>query len=702
MPDLPDLTRRKSRHTYLSRVCGSKRGEGLDKMRGVFEALFFEMSVRPWRPSWICLGHLRRHCRRNGMDATSAAIEQLRLKAAAGKSKHAVSRCLFLNNDASPSHFTRRDLEMACRRRRVGRSLNSNSNRNAAQLSRSSVAGGALSPVYNAKLKTGVNNTKNKPRFSKAATSPGNVATAAAAGTTNINAEGQVRSLDNGVKLCARKYNDCKAEADRLAMELQKRIDEQATLEKEAVALEDMVEGNNPEAQRIASLKDEINRANASADEKLHYRLQLNHMLQRCRKNSVSLDKHLGAMSDTLDAARKEREQCERMLGEVEAGFSDAVRSLESTARTLEIERGERNRTLAEKRSDAKNSSMLEAWRNDRESSRQDLENSLGGNLRQEKEDLKVQMRQRQRDMKLLNKEIGTKVSDAGALEETANKIKQVTGLNGLEEVIEKLQHAKNHHEKLLLERSNAEERLRAARHMLQNVNASNEHNTARGYGDTELNRYLQDELSQSISNEQTQGKVVRSTNVRLEAVLVGLRQGSMGLYQKLLPFHPTLLDCDPPRLSDTTSSSPIQAAYETLDILKMSSLILGKMLDAVGGIDRVIETEASIKKNGAAASNIATSGNGERAACENDIIENNCRIEVCGGEGVECHDERDGDTSIGLQRCPSRGTMKAMSESEVGGATASRKKKQLSRPPRDREDPLRRVDDVCRDPELE
>ena len=40
MPDLPDLTRRKSRHTYLSRVCGSKRGEGLDKMRGVFEALF--------------------------------------------------------------------------------------------------------------------------------------------------------------------------------------------------------------------------------------------------------------------------------------------------------------------------------------------------------------------------------------------------------------------------------------------------------------------------------------------------------------------------------------------------------------------------------------------------------------------------------------------------------------------------------------
>ena len=180
-----------------------------------------------------------------------------------------------------------------------------------------------------------------------------------------------------------------------MALELQKRVDEQASLEKEAVALDSMIAGDNPEAQRISSLADEIDEANARADEKLHYRLQLNHMLQRCRKNSVSLDKHLGAMSDTLVAARKEQEQCERMLGEVEAGFSDAVRSLESTVRTLEIEQDERNRTLADKRSDAKNSSMLESWRNERETSRQDLENSLGGNLRQEKEDLKEQMRQR-------------------------------------------------------------------------------------------------------------------------------------------------------------------------------------------------------------------------------------------------------------------------------------------------------------------
>ena len=532
-----------------------------------------------------------------------------------------------------------------------------------------------------------------------------------------------MRSLDNGVKQCARKFNDCKAEADRLAMELQKRLDEQTSLEKEGAALDDMIAGNNPEAQRIAALTDEINDANTGADEKLRYRLQLNHMLQRCRKNSVSLDKHLGAMTDTLEAARKEQKQCERMLGEVEAGFSDAVRSLESTVRSLEVEKDGRDRTLADKRSDAKNSSMLETWRIERETSRQDLEKSLGGNLRQEKEELKEQMRQRQKDMKLLNKEVGIKVSVAGDLEEIGTTIKQATGLNDLEEIIEKLQHAKDHHEKMLLERDDAEDRLRAARHMLQDANVSSENNATRGYGDTELNRYLQDELSQSSSNEQMQGKVVRSTNVRLEAALVGLRQGSMGLYQKLLPFHPTLLDCDPPKLSDTTSSSPIQAAYDTLEILKVSSHILGKMLDAVGGIDRVLEMDSALVEES------STRSEAERGVCENDAIDEysnpnsaareNCRVEANtnrsssplvqrGSDGGGC-DERGSDG--GYQRCPSRGTMKraaSMSEREAREAgvmidpASPGKTRAVARPARDRENPLTRVDDVCQDPLLE
>lgn len=675
--------------------------------------------------------------RQSQQDATSAAIAQLRLKAAASKSKKPACSRSLLNSPPPTKQFTRVDLELACRRRRrVGKSLNGNNGNgsgNTLQISRfkGKGEGTASSSPYNAKTKrAGFNkgnnndgNNKSRP-ISKATTSPGTGTdtdkTAAAA--IDIDTEGQVRSLDNGVKLCARKYNDCKAEADRLAMELQKRLDEQASLEKEAAALDDMIAGNNSEAQRIASLTDEINDAITGADEKLHYRLQLNHMLQRCRKNSVSLDKHFGAMTDTLEAARKEQEQCERMLGEVEAGFSDAVRSLESTVRSLEIEKDERNRTLADKRSDAKNSSMLETWRNERETSRQDLENSLGGNLRQEKEELKEQIRQRQRDIKLLNKEVGTKVSVAGDLEEIATKIKQATGLNDLEEIIEKLQHAKDHHEKMLLERGDAEDRLRAARHMLQDANVSSQHNATTGYGDTELNRYLQDELSQSINNEQTQGKVVRSTNVRLEAVLVGLRQGSMGLYQKLLPFHPTLLDCDPPKLSDTTSSSPIQAAYETLEILKISSHILGKMLDAVGGIDRVIEMDSALVGE-------STRSEAERGVCENDAIDEysnpnssareNCRVEANtnrrdsppvqrGSDGGGC-DVRDSD--VGYQRCPSRGTMKraaSMSERAVGSTIApispgkTRAKLLVARPPREREDPLKRVDTVCQDPLLE
>ena len=90
--------------------------------------------------------------------------------------------------------------------------------------------------------------------------------------------ESQVKTLDSGVKICARKYNECKAHADRLDESLIKRKDELIELEREAAVLQDMILGKNFEAKKISKLTAEIAVTNKNAEEKLTYRLKLNHI----------------------------------------------------------------------------------------------------------------------------------------------------------------------------------------------------------------------------------------------------------------------------------------------------------------------------------------------------------------------------------------------------------------------------------------
>eukprot|EP00586_Coscinodiscus_wailesii_P006568 CAMPEP_0172492214 /NCGR_PEP_ID=MMETSP1066-20121228/23270_1 /TAXON_ID=671091 /ORGANISM="Coscinodiscus wailesii, Strain CCMP2513" /LENGTH=242 /DNA_ID=CAMNT_0013261695 /DNA_START=230 /DNA_END=955 /DNA_ORIENTATION=- len=140
----------------------------------------------------------------------------------------------------------------------------------------------------------------------------------------------QLKVLDAGVKLCARKYNECKARGDDLERSLRLQRDIRSELTREATALDDMIDFKNPEAKSITTLTSDVSRAIAAAEETLEYRLTLQHVLGRLRKNSIALDAHVGAMADTIACAAREKETCERMLGEVDSAHTAAVRELEA------------------------------------------------------------------------------------------------------------------------------------------------------------------------------------------------------------------------------------------------------------------------------------------------------------------------------------------------------------------------------------
>ena len=124
----------------------------------------------------------------------------------------------------------------------------------------------------------------------------------------------QIRSLDLGVKLCARKYNEAKAQRLRIEEQVTAQNDQLADLERESKALSEMLQGSNPEARKIATLNDEIQKVVGSSSDLLTNRQQLQHMHLRLQNNSVALDAHLGEIADTVKVAQKEKNRSQKML----------------------------------------------------------------------------------------------------------------------------------------------------------------------------------------------------------------------------------------------------------------------------------------------------------------------------------------------------------------------------------------------------
>ena len=106
------------------------------------------------------------------------------------------------------------------------------------------------------------------------------------------------------------------------------------------------------------------------------------------------------------------------------------------------------------------------------------------------------------------------------------------------------------------------------------------------GVGDVEWNRDVLEEIQSSIADEKAELKIAKSANERLGELLVGIRQGSNGLFNRLMPFHSTLfLAEEAPKLGDIDLTNSIQVASEVLEVIQFTEKTLGRILSEIGGI---------------------------------------------------------------------------------------------------------------------
>jgi hypothetical protein len=416
-------------------------------------------------------------------------------------------------------------------------------------------------------------------------------------GNDTVDAASQMHSLDAGVKLCARKYNEAKAQADKLSDEVNSRCDELIELERESMALHEMLEGNNSEAIKITRLSAEVKETNDSSEQALLYRHQLHHMYHRISNNSVTMDGHIGEMSTTLSSIQREKDRAQKMLAEVESGLTFASIELDDTIRDTNIAEEERNRELTIKRNEASDASRMERWNRERIDSNISLHQQLVGGDKSEIERIHRSIRDRKAQLKDLNNSLDETAARLGELEGSFFHVKQATGVNSLAEMVAKFASHEENHKQLLKERRDAEDRLIAAKATVSADEEALDMLRTHGFGDTELNRDVINDIKADIIDEKSEGKIVQSTNARLEALLVGLRQGGIGLYNRLLPYHSILLNEEAPKLGEIDSTDAVQAASDTLEMINFTEKILGKILLDIGGIRRV-DTKTDVEKD--------------------------------------------------------------------------------------------------------
>eukprot|EP00949_MAST-11_sp_MAST-11-sp1_P003336 g3336.t1 len=386
-----------------------------------------------------------------------------------------------------------------------------------------------------------------------------------------------LKALEQGVNLHARRYNELKLAADKKQNELEKMLDKLHGLELENKSLRDMQSAKTAEAARIQKLTLECKEIQTSMDQKVMYRQQLNHMHQRLQDNVMKFGTHIKQMEGAMESAKKEYQEVKLLLRQLEQGKTEAVEELHATMKRLEMDRKVRSQELGQRQREAANAKRMEDWRRMREKRKLELQAELRGDLSKEEEEQLIQkLKKREGQSAKLRAASMDRDKKALTLEEAFAQIRQATGVTSLNEMVSKFMGQGASKEALLEEKAAAEAQLadivRQKKEAQQKFTEMKAQVAQTGVGGMELNREIYDKLDEEILGAKAELKMNRAAAERLEGVLVAVRQGAVGLKQRLDPFKDLLTYEEQVELPKT--------GIEALDVLLECEAKLLKMLE--------------------------------------------------------------------------------------------------------------------------
>jgi hypothetical protein len=403
----------------------------------------------------------------------------------------------------------------------------------------------------------------------------------------NVNIDGggvkqQLTIVENGVNYSIKRYNDLIVLNDRLTRELKIKLDELDDQKKGYEQLVAMKDATTEEGVRIEQLKHEAKSIQHECDKKQHQTRQLEYMLLRLKQNQLKFDAHMTGMEETMRNISKEGMEIRLLRRGLDAGLAKAVAVYEETQTNLSTSRKDREVLLGQRKTELKTAQVLQQWMIQRAKEKAELQIELKGNLtRTEEQFLKTKLNEKIENTKSLQKATEESHRRLQSMEDLFAKLKQVTGVKTLEDMLEKFSSQKGNKKGLEMDVAEAEKRLAAAKKEYRKKETRFQELKSSGGGRSELSREYMEKMEEAILNSKGEQKLLRADSERLSAIILSLSQGAQGLLQRVGP-HLHLSDGV---TFELTGGAEEQAAWaKTLDALTTAEQVLAKMLETMSG----------------------------------------------------------------------------------------------------------------------
>eukprot|EP01029_Cantina_marsupialis_P002830 TRINITY_DN127202_c1_g2_i1.p1 TRINITY_DN127202_c1_g2~~TRINITY_DN127202_c1_g2_i1.p1 ORF type:complete len:613 (+),score=181.20 TRINITY_DN127202_c1_g2_i1:94-1932(+) len=395
--------------------------------------------------------------------------------------------------------------------------------------------------------------------------------------------EKEASMLDDGVNDVSRRYNSVHNLVKRKRAQLQEMADKLNEITVENNQLREMSSNKTRDHRHISHLHKEVTNVQDSIDRRTDYSKRLDHMCRRLRNNEIAFTAHIDRMQDALENTDKEREEVLLLTKELEGSKEKALEDIEHFAREWGLEKLGRTIDRDQLQLHADISQRMVEWRTKRDELEDDLQKELSGGMSVKKaKKLKEKLEQRKQQATVLKEKSRENTQEAMTMEEAFRKVQQLTGVVTLNDMINKFLGQDVNKAQLEQEKKEAETRLARVRNIKAKFEKQFLDIKSNGFGGTELNREMYDKLDEQILEVRNNLKVQQGTSNRLDATLLAVRQGAMGIQQRLAPISSTL-NVNENEL-DLPSDSP---SVRSLMIVEAK---LMKMLESVN-VARVAQT---------------------------------------------------------------------------------------------------------------
>lgn len=391
----------------------------------------------------------------------------------------------------------------------------------------------------------------------------------------------QIVIVENGVNYSIKRYNDLRVMTDRLTKTLKAKLDELDDQKKGYESLAAMRDATTEEGLRIQSLKKETAELKREIERKEHYTRVLEHMLLRLKQNALKFDAHMTGMEETHRNIHKEGAEIRLLRRNLDAGLAKAVNVLDKTKEFLDAARTDRGVLLEQRRNELKSAQTLQEWMAQREMQKKALATELKGDLtRKEESFIKSQLSSKVEMTKNLQRATEDSHKRLQAMEDAFLQLKQVTGVNSVDEMYEKFTNQKNSKKVLEIDVNDAVQALSKAKKDFAKKEQHFQELKASGGGIAELSREAVLAQQEAIDMKKSDQKLLRADTERLSQLLLRMQQGSSGLMQRVQPYlH--MAEGNVFELTEADDKAPWMIA---MDALSTAEQVLAKMMEAMAG----------------------------------------------------------------------------------------------------------------------